>query len=108
MNHSFLANFRRCGMAAFLLLVASLPFSQAEKPDVSHIYGRIQFVDAFPNYKVKVTDAFADLQVQTVTAFADKPGKWQIVDSFPDFKIQTVDSFPDFTIKYVTAFPGPK
>jgi len=80
----------------------------AEKPDVGRIYGRIQFVNAFPDYKVKVTNAFADLHVQRVTAFPDKPGKWQIVNAFPDYKIQLVDSFPDFTIKYVNAFPGPQ
>ncbi len=78
----------------------------AEKPDVERIFGRIQFVTAFPDYKVQVTDAFADLHVQVVTSFPDKPGKWQIVESFPDYKIQLVESFPDFTISYVKAFPG--
>ena len=93
-------------LGIILLMESSTAF--AEKPDVSRIYGRIQFVNAFPDYKVKVTDAFADLQVQKVTAFPDQAGKWQIVDSFPDYKIQLVDSFPDFTIKWVNAFPGPK
>jgi len=74
--------------------------------DVSKIYGKIQFVKSFPNYKVQVVDSFPDLRVQIVNSFPDKSGKWQIVNSFPDFKIQIVDSFPDFKIKYVSSFPG--
>eukprot|EP00831_Metopus_contortus_P064952 TRINITY_DN5807_c0_g1_i4.p1 TRINITY_DN5807_c0_g1~~TRINITY_DN5807_c0_g1_i4.p1 ORF type:complete len:150 (-),score=36.18 TRINITY_DN5807_c0_g1_i4:1-450(-) len=66
------------------------------------VYGRIQYVDSFPDYKVEVVTAFPDLNVEIVTAFADSPGKWEIVDSFPDFKIEIVSSFPDFKIQYVT------
>ena len=76
------------------------------KPDVKKIYGKIQFVTSFPDYKVQVVDSFPDLKVQKVQSFPNKPGKWQIVDSFPDYKIQIVESFPDFKIKYVTSFPG--
>lgn len=74
--------------------------------DVSRIYGKIQFVESFPDFKVQVVDSFADLHVRKVDSFPDNPGEWQIVDSFPDYKIQIVDSFPDFTIKYVDSFPG--
>jgi hypothetical protein len=74
--------------------------------DVSKIYGKIQIVKSFPDYKVQVVDSFPDLRVQIVNSFPDKSGKWQIVNSFPDFKIQIVDSFPDFKIKYVSSFPG--
>ena len=76
------------------------------KPDVSRIYGRIQYVNSFPDYKVEVVSSFEDLSVEEVTAFPDKPGKWQIVTSFPDYKIQKVSSFGDFKIRYVTSFPG--
>ena len=79
---------------------------QEAKPDVRKIYGKIQFVTSFPDYKVQVVDSFPDLKVQKVESFPNKPGKWQIVDSFPDYKIQLVNSFPDFKIKYVTSFPG--
>ena len=74
--------------------------------DVSKIYGKIQFVDSFPDYKVQVVDSFPDLKVQQVDSFPDSPGKWKTVDSFPDYKIQIVDSFPDFKIQYVDSFPG--
>ena len=80
--------------------------SGARKPDVRRVYGRIQYVDSFPDYKVEVVGTFEDLSVQEVTAFPDKPGKWQIVESFPDYKIQKVSAFGDFKIRYVTSFPG--
>lgn len=76
------------------------------KPDVSKIYGRIQYVDVFPDYKVEVVTACADLKVQEVDQSPDSPGKWQIVDVFPDYKIQKVKAFGDFKIEYVKSFPG--
>ena len=74
--------------------------------DVSRIYGKIQIVDNFADYKVEIVNSFADLHVEIVTHFANKPGKWQIVSSFPDYKIQLVDHFPDFKVRYVNHFPG--
>lgn len=100
------------GIAGGSLLPGALPLARAgervraEKPDVSAIYGKIQYVTSFPDYKVQVVTAFEDLRVQEVTSFPDKPGKWQIVTSFPDYKIQKVTSFPDFKIRYVNSFPG--
>lgn len=70
------------------------------------LYGKIQFVDAFPDIKVQVVDAFPDLKVKIVDAFPDDCGEWQIVDAFPDLKVQIVDAFPDVKIQYVDAFPG--
>jgi len=102
---------RRCAMKSslFLALLLVHPITLADAhPDVAAIFGRIQFVTSFPDYKVKVVDSFADLHVQVVESFPDKPGRWQMVESFPDYRIQIVDSFPDFTIKYVESFPGPK
>lgn len=89
--------------AAGIGLVSSTASTSAP---VAKIYGKIQFVDSFPDFKAQVVDSFADLHVQKVSSFPDGAGKWQIVDSFPDFKIQIVESFPDFTIKYVESFPG--
>ncbi len=74
--------------------------------DVSKIYGKIQFVEHFPDYKVQVVEHFPDLRVQLVEHFPDAPGKWKIVEHFPDYKIQIVEHFPDFKIKYVEHFPG--
>ena len=81
--------------------------SQAKaKPDVSKIYGKIMYVNSFPDYKVQIVNSFPDLKVQVVNSFPNKPGKWQIVNSFPDYKIQIVNSFPDFKAQYVNSFPG--
>ena len=89
------------------------PCSQAEQAsqararvDVAKIYGKIQFVNSFPDYKVQIVNSFPDLKVQVVNSFPDKVGKWKIVNSFPDYKIQIVNSFPDFKVKYVNSFPG--
>ena len=70
------------------------------------LYGKVQVVDSFPDFKVQEVTAFPDIKVQRVTAFPDKCGKWQFVKSFPDFKIQFVKSFPDFKVQFVDAFPG--
>ncbi|MCA9524353.1 MAG: hypothetical protein KC609_25470 [Myxococcales bacterium] len=70
------------------------------------LWGKVQVVTSFPDFRVKVTNSFPDLKVKRVTSFADKCGLWHYVTSFPDFKIQFVTSFPDFTIQYVTSFPG--
>ena len=75
-------------------------------PDKCKLFGKIKFVDHFPDVKVKIVDHFPDIKVKQVKNFADKPGLWKIVDNFPDYKVQIVDHFPDYKIKYVKHFPG--
>lgn len=70
------------------------------------LFGRVQVVDSFPDFKVAVVDSFPDLKVKPVSSFPDACGEWRFVDSFPDFTVQFVDSFPDFTIEFVESFPG--
>lgn len=70
------------------------------------LYGKVKFVESFPDIKVQIVDAFPDLNVQLVNSFPDDCGKWQIVESFPDIKIKIVDSFPDIKIKFVESFQG--
>jgi hypothetical protein len=70
------------------------------------MYGKVKFVESFPDIKVQIVNSFPDLKVQTVNSFPDACGKWQIVESFPDIKVQIVNSFPDIKIQYVDAFPG--
>lgn len=72
------------------------------------VYGKVQIVNAFPDYKVRVVDAFADLDVQVVNAFPDKPGKWEIVNSAARYKIQFVTIGEDFTVHFVNHSPAPK
>ncbi|MSR18092.1 MAG: hypothetical protein EXS00_02810 [Phycisphaerales bacterium] len=106
----------RYSLPPALLLVGMLPWqggaaglpaaTSASKPDVSKIFGRIQYVTAFPDYRVEVVSALEDLRVQEVTALPNSAGRWQIVTSLPDFRIQKVKALGDFKIRYVTALPG--
>ncbi len=70
------------------------------------LYGKIQFVESFPDIKVQIVDAFPDLKVKLVESFPGDCGEWQIVESFPDVKIQIVESFPDIKVQFVESFPG--
>jgi hypothetical protein len=70
------------------------------------LYGKVKFVDSFPDIKVQIVESFPDLKVKLVDSFPDDCGKWQVVESFPDVKIKIVDSFPDIKIKFVESFPG--
>jgi hypothetical protein len=92
-------------LTSALLLVSTFVAADT-KPDVSKIYGKIKFVDHFPDYKVKVVDHFADLHVKLVDHFPNKPGRWKIVDHFEGFKLKKVEHFEDFTIKFVEHFEG--
>ena len=74
--------------------------------DIDKIFGRIQLVETFADYRVEVVDAFADLRVKKVDASADGSGLWHLVDAFPDFRIQIVSVFGDFRIQWVDSFPG--
>ena len=40
------------------------------------LYGKVQVVDSFPDFKVKVVDCFPDLKVQKVDCFPNDIGKW--------------------------------
>ena len=96
------------GMCVLLLSVGTAGTQQVgdRAVDLSAIHGRIQFVNALPDYKVQVVTALPDLRVKRVKALPNRPGEWQIVDAHPDFKIQIVDALPDFTIQWVDALPG--
>ena len=96
------------------LLSANIGFAQSEdeinEEDCSYngfaLYGKIQFVESFPDITIKVVESFPDLEVKIVDSFPDDCGEWQIVDSFSDLKVKIVESFPDIEIKFVESFPG--
>lgn len=106
----------RSPFALFVLwLLAALTFlgsegicGESSKAIAAKVYGKIQIVDHFPDYKVRIADSLPDLKVQVVEAFPNAPGKWRFVDHFPDFRIKFVKSGEDFTIQYVKTFPGPR
>ena len=70
------------------------------------LFGKIQFVESFPDLTVQAVESFPDLKVKIVDSFADDCGEWQIVDSFPDVKVKIVESFADIKIQFVESFPG--
>ncbi len=70
------------------------------------LYGKVQFVDSFPDLKIQYVSSFPDIKVEFVSSFPSSCGKWQKVDSFPDFKVQVVSSFADLKVQKVSSFPG--
>jgi hypothetical protein len=70
------------------------------------LYGKVEVVKSFADFKVQVVNSFPDLKVMRVNSFPDACGKWQFVTSFPDFTIMYVESFPDLKIQMVESFPG--
>ncbi len=70
------------------------------------LYGKVQFVSSFADFKIKYVSSFPDIKVKFVSSFPDDCGEWQEVTSFPDIKVQVVTSFPDLKVQKVTSFPG--
>jgi len=93
---------RKC-VAITSCLLALFPFrtiwAEDRKPDVSRIFGKVQIVNAFPDYKVRVSNT-PDLKVRIVNAFPDAAGEWQIVSSFPDYTVMFVTTGEDFTVQF--------
>jgi hypothetical protein len=71
-----------------------------------NLWGKIQFVDHFPDIKIQFVDHFPDIKVKYVDHFPDRCGLWQVVEHFPDIKIQVVEHFPDIKVQVVDHFPG--
>ncbi len=70
------------------------------------LYGKVKFVDDFPDLKIKIVEYFPDLNVQMVKNFPNSCGKWQVEENFPDIKVKIVTDFPDIKVKFVDNFPG--
>lgn len=71
-----------------------------------NLWGKVQFVEHFPDIKVQFVEHFPDIKVKYVEHFPDRCGLWQVTEHFPDFKIQVVQHFPDIKVKVVDHFPG--
>jgi len=94
-----------CLMVSFQAYSAN-PISEDCTFKGKKLYGKVQIVQSFPDFKVEVTKSFPDLKVKTKEHFANKCGEWIFVNHFADFKVKFVDSFPDIKIKFVENFPG--
>ncbi len=96
-----LARYRRDGVPT-----PDCRFWSTERGEWIPLYGKVQRVDSFADFKIEITQGFPTLKVQRMDAFADECGEWEFVDSFPDFTVEVVGSFGDFSVEYVDAFPG--
>ena len=76
--------------------------------DGHNLFGKVKFVNSFPDLKIKFVEHFPDIKVKYVTSFPDDCGEWKIVESFPDLKVQVVEHFPDIKVQVVEHFPGMK
>jgi hypothetical protein len=100
-------------MKTFLLLLFPVTMHSSVSPITKDcrckgipLYGKVKFVNSFPDFKIKYVSHFPDIKVKMVERFANECGKWQVVDNFPDFTVQVVNAFPDFTVRLVENFPG--
>jgi len=67
-----------------------------------NIWGKVKFVDVFPDITIRYVDVFPDLEIEMVEHEPDGPGQWQEVDAFEEITIQVVDAFPDLEVMLVT------
>ncbi|MCX7987153.1 MAG: hypothetical protein N2662_09470 [Bacteroidales bacterium] len=91
-----------------LAFAADNPITSDCKCEGITLYGRVQFVDNFADFKIKFVENFPDIKVKFVDYKPSKCGEWQVVTTFPDFKVKIVDQFPDFKVRIVDSFPGIK
>ncbi|MFT3710940.1 MAG: hypothetical protein QM817_25215 [Archangium sp.] len=70
------------------------------------LYGKIEFVDSFPDLKIREVTALADLKVEMVSSLPSRCGEWQEVTSLPTLRVKKVTAFEDLEVEFVTAFPG--
>ncbi|MFO0600589.1 MAG: hypothetical protein U0228_35100 [Myxococcaceae bacterium] len=70
------------------------------------LYGKVQYVDSFPDVKIREVTALPDLKVLKVSALPSRCGEWEEVTSFPVLRVKVVTSLEDLQVEYVTSFPG--
>ncbi len=93
-------------LAFFVLSVDAGTVSDACTLNGKPLYGRVQVVHAFPDFRVQAVHVLPDLRVQKVKVFPNRCGQWQFVRNFPDFRIQFVHVLPDVRVQFVDVLPG--
>jgi hypothetical protein len=89
-----------------LELTACAQAGSKGKPEKCKLFGKIKYVQHFPDVKIQIVEHFPDIKVHVVEHFPDGPGKWQMVEHFPDYEVQIVEHFPDYKVKFVEHFPS--
>src|SRR5262245_8432759 len=69
------------------------------------LYGKIEFVDSFPDLKIREVTALPDFKVEMVSSLPSRCGEWQEVTSLPTLRVKRVTAFEDLEVEFVTAFP---
>jgi len=74
--------------------------------DGINLWGKVRYVNALADFKIREVNNFGDLKVQKVKVLPNSCGKWREVQALPDFTVQVVNVGEDFQVRYVNNFPG--
>ena len=72
------------------------------------LYGKVKFVNEYPDITIKFVDAYADIEVKITDSSYQSCCEWKVVDSsecYPDLRVKVVRDYPDITIRVVTDYP---
>lgn len=72
------------------------------------LYGKVQIVEDYPDFTVKITDDFYDLVIKETGNVQCECGEYRLSDDYPDIRIKIVDDYPDIRVRYAgwNEFPG--
>lgn len=72
------------------------------------LYGKVVFVDEYPDITIKFVDAYADIEVKITDSSYQSCCEWKVVDKtegYPDLRVKVVKDYPDITVKTVSDYP---
>ncbi len=86
----------------FILLILfifpmTMPIAESAPIDKA----KVQVVEHFEDFKVKIVKWGADYQIRLVDRRPSSRGEWQIVEHFADYKIKFVKWGEDFTVEFI-------
>lgn len=70
------------------------------------LYGRIQFVDTFPDIRIRIVTSKPNLRVVKKQSNAIQCGEWQIVNFAPSIRIMIDQKHGEIDVQYVDFSPG--
>ncbi|GJQ43689.1 MAG: hypothetical protein JETCAE03_31870 [Ignavibacteriaceae bacterium] len=97
-----------------LILISTSIFAQSKIDrrtctyDGKKLYGKVQFVEDFPDITIQVVEDLPDIDVRMVENFPSKCGEWQLVEHFPNLRVKIVEHNADIKVRFVKHFPGLK
>jgi hypothetical protein len=95
-----------------LLLLIALPIVASQNEPIKDckckekkLYGRVKFVDAAEDFRVKIVTGGEHLKVRKINYTALYCGEWRIVDGCEDFRVKIVTGGEDFRVRFVDYTP---